>query len=469
MPRRKKFERFKINEHKYPSGNTRWQVSGTKRDGKRVREYFHHKAEALDRKGELEKDYHDEVIEKVLRRTSLSEDQLADAETALELNADSSLSTTITHYLKLIERANETGVSLDAAISFCEKHYRPEIDERSIQGAVSEFMKTRAACRPKTISDYSTSTNLLLQIGPDRPVHTVSLSSIEKILNKYKNLNTKKTYRRGFNTFFRWCQNHSYILENPCSRLDKIQSDRSRINILSLEECQRLLKAAMLYKDGIMLPGIALGLFAGLRPSEIEDLTKKNIKKDFILVEGGKLRRKLKRKVPITENLKEWLEYKPFKGLPPGYRDKLRALKTATKAKKWAQDVIRHTSISFQSDRDEDEGRTAYRNGTSKAMIDSHYREVIEETEHVTLFWSLTPGMIKDAKIQIELPPASQKVTWPTDTKLKKLVWAKPLSRLAVDLNVSDNAIRKRCKQHGIELPKNGHWQRQHSRATLQS
>ena len=42
---------------------------------------------------------------------------------------------------------------------------------------------------------------------------------------------------------------------------------------------------------------------------------------------------------------------------------------------------------------------------------------------------------------------------------------AKPLSRLAVDLNVSDSAIRKRCKQRGIELPKNGHWQREFQRA----
>jgi hypothetical protein len=35
-------------------------------------------------------------------------------------------------------------------------------------------------------------------------------------------------------------------------------------------------------------------------------------------------------------------------------------------------------------------------------------------------------------------------------------------------LNASGTAIRKRCKQHGMELPKNGHWQREFQQAKSQ-
>lgn len=48
-----------------------------------------------------------------------------------------------------------------------------------------------------------------------------------------------------------------------------------------------------------MVPSLVLLLFAGLRPSELEDLTIKDVKKDRIRVSGGKLRRQLNRSVPI--------------------------------------------------------------------------------------------------------------------------------------------------------------------------
>jgi hypothetical protein len=139
-------------------------------------------------------------------------------------------------------------------------------------------------------------------------------------------------------------------------------------------------------------------------------------------------------------------------------------IKEATQAKRWVNDILRHTSISYQLERDQDEPRTAFNNGTSTQMINQHYRDVIDDPEVITDFWALSPKAIEEVEIEIELK-GKRIVDWPTDAKLKKLVWAKPLSRLALDLDISDNAIRKRCKQHGIELPKNGHWQREFQRA----
>jgi hypothetical protein len=43
---------------------------------------------------------------------------------------------------------------------------------------------------------------------------------------------------------------------------------------------------------------------------------------------------------------------------------------------------------------------------------------------------------------------------------LRTLVWALPFVRLAAALGVSDVMVHKRCKQHGIETPTRGYWNR---------
>ena len=101
-------------------------------------------------------------------------------------------------------------------------------------------------------------------------------------------------------------------------------------------------------------------------------------------------------------------------------------------------------------------------NGTSAGVIDQHYRDVIDDPEVVKAFWLLTPKQVLSEEIELDLKKA-RVIEWPTDALLAKLVWEKPLSRLAVDLDITDSAIRKRCIKRKIELPRNGYWQKQKS------
>lgn len=47
-----------------------------------------------------------------------------------------------------------------------------------------------------------------------------------------------------------------------------------------------------------------------------------------------------------------------------------------------------------------------------------------------------------------------------TRQELYNLVWSKPMSRLALEYNISDNGLRKICKKFDIPLPLLGHWQK---------
>lgn len=458
MARPKKQEIFHLKPFKNASGTTSWRITGTKPDGSRVRKNFPDKITALQELADLEADLQSAVSSGPrAQRTLLTPEEISDAEVAIRAADGRGLATLIGHYLSLESRARAKGVTLDAALSFVESHYRNETKAVTILNAYTEFVASRSDGSQATKAYYESTLKHLLKPDPNKWVHAFTVSDIERVLASYKNANSKRTIRGAMATFFGWAVRHHYSMENPCDRLDKLQRDMSQIAALSLDECKRLLHATILMGDKATAACVAIGLFAGLRPSEIKDLKSENILADRIRVSGGKLRRKFKRSTPIPPVLAEWLKEFPFSGLPAGWSSKLKRLKNATKAKKWVQDIIRHTSITFQAERDKNETFTAYNNGTSKPMMDRHYRDLVDDERIVAEYWNLTPERLLAKPPEVDLG-IKRRVAWPDRKVLKKLVWEKPMIHAAKEIGVSDVALRKHCVKLGIDLPPQGHW-----------
>lgn len=457
MARPKKVQRFKIISFKNAAGSKSWRVAGTMPDGARVRQNFADKTDALRKLGDLELELEGMPEPRQALRTLFTPEELADAEAAAQQVRGLSLSKIVAHYLNLQGRARDKGVDLDQAITFFETRYRKESKAITILNATNEFLDTRQGIAESTRENYEIGLKLLQKPDPNRYVHDFTIGDLETILKKYKKVASQRTFRTLFSSFFAWAVRHHYCLENPCKRFDKLPKDMSQIAALTLEEANRLLVAASQFKNGEAAAVVAIGLFSGLRPSEIRDLKAEDILKEKIRVTGGKLRRQLKRSVPIHPVLAAWLEKYPFKGLPDGWDSKLKVLKKVTKAKRWVPDIIRHTSITFQTERDKNEALTAYNCGTSIEMMNRHYRDTIDDDETIAAFWALTPEKLKVPDKAVELP-SKTRIAWPDKASLKKLVWNKPMIHAAKDLGVSDVALRKQCLKLGIELPPRGHW-----------
>jgi integrase len=333
---KKENERFQIKSVRNKKRTT-FLVTGYKKDTTRVREKFKIKDDAIEFRVQLQKEEEAGEHNYNLERTTLSAEQLRDAENAVHLAGDHSLSRLVAHYLTLEKRIDHKhGLSLDAAISFTESHYQ----ELSIMMARQRFLDTQRGIEQSTHDHYANMTKLLIKDDPNKPVHRFSVTDIQRLLSPYKNANTHMTYRRGLSIFFNWSVRMHHCLENPCLRLGKAPRVTTDIAILSLEETERLLKAATLLHDGFMVASVAILVFAGLRPSELQELEPKNIKSDRIRVTGGKLRRKLKRSVPMCPVLQKWLKAYPFKGRPDAWVYKMRKLKTATKATHWVSGIL---------------------------------------------------------------------------------------------------------------------------------
>lgn len=466
MARPKKEQRYTIVRVKNSSGSVSFRVQGYKSNGERVRKNFKFRADAVEHQASLESEHSGRDCDYSLVRTTMSDEQLRDAENAVKHLGNRSL-TEVVLKLNEVEASllQKPGITLDQAITFARSHYRAEIQEITIYDARQKYLQTRSGITDNTQDHYSNVTKPLIESDPNRHVHQFTVRDLNDILSKYKNANSRRTFQSGFSIFFNWAVRNHYCLENPCERLDKAPATTSKIEILRLKAVKQLMKATILLNDGVMAPSIAILLFAGLRPSELFDLDAKDIRKGVIRVKGGKLRREINRSVPIPPVLATWLKSYPFSGIPKGWRYKLRKLKDASGAKNWVNDILRHTSISYQLERDKDEAQTAFHCGTSPKMINRHYRDVIDERDDITEFWALTPDKLKEVELKEALKNHFK--DWPSDEELKKLVWEKPLSRLAKDLGVSDNAIRKRCMNRKIVLPKNGHWQRQKARGLI--
>lgn len=460
MPRPTKIHHFKISEFTNSSGTKSWRVTGATKDGKRVRTNYSNKLEAVQAMGDLEAEFAGQIDVQKAKRTRLTHEQLGDAEAAIKSAPTRQLSKIVAHYINLEERALAKGISLDTALAFVESNYRAEKTSITILNAYDLFVDSKKDTAAKTEVHYKSSLKHLLLPDANKLVHEFTIRDIEKILANYKNVNSRRTYRRAFSAFFNWAVRHHYCFENPCDRLDKIPRDMTHIAALSFDECKRLLRASILQQNGTVAC-VAIGLFAGLRPSEIRDLKPEDILSDRIRVSGGKLRRTLKRSVPIPPVLSDWLREYPFTGLPKGWDKKLNKLKIATNASTWVQDVIRHTSITFQAERDKNESMTAFHCGTSVEMMNRHYRDIVDDAKTISEFWSLTPKALQMNPPDIQIA-SNSRVNWPDKQKLTALVWSMPLIHAAKEIGVSNVALKKHCTKLMIELPPHGHWLTRH-------
>lgn len=460
MGRPKKAEKkFKVSAFSNPGRSKAWRVSGTTYAGKRIRENYASRSEALQRQLDLEAEEEAHAAGNLqaegrptLRSTTLTESQLSEAEAAMAALSGKGFSEAVRIFHRIEEIADNKQTSISELLTFCENHFRKKMAPQSVLNAYNRFMMDRkeSGVAEKTLAYYRQSVHLLVKQAPNRNLHEVTVEDLEGLLRRYRNPTTKRSIRLALSTFFNWALRRQYCMENPCERLSPIRLDQKSVSILHLNEIKRLLKIATVYKDGACAAAVAIALFAGLRPSELQLLESNDIRENDIIVSKVKMSRKEVRKVPICDVLKAWLAKHPFKGVGSSYRNDFRYLKAATKAADWVQDVLRHTSISYQLERDRDEGIVCYHNGTSKSMLQRHYRRIIVGADDLHAFWSLSPEIV--AAVDIDLPPRKQqkRVQWPTDDALLAMLRGKSMVKAAAEIGVSDVAVRKHLKKNSL-------------------
>lgn len=445
--------RYRIDEVRNPGGSIAWKVSGSFK-GKKTRKQFNRRQDAEAFRADMEAKVAGISMEDRLLRTHLSASQQAEAEAAIRLANGRNLVELVSKQLEWERMGESKKVSHEKALRFFDVHFRAEVDEISLSDAIEEFLTKRrdSQVAEKTIANYSFSLKRLRETSTADRVSQVTLQEVEEVLKGFQTISSKRSIRTDVNAFFNWARNRRYVLENPCDRLDRLPKNDNRIRILRLEHSVNLLRAAIDFQEAKMVPSLAILLFAGLRPSEVAGLTPADFRESGIRVTEGKMARETNRVVPVPSVLQEWLALYPYVGRPEGYAYGMKRLKELSGTKvQWCQNILRHTSISFQWGRDKDMGLVEKHNGTSKSMMNRHYLEVIEDPKEIETFWNLTPETVKamrpDAPAGAKRP---KKVNWPDDPTLKMMIESMSMVAVAKALGVSDTAVRKRAIKRGL-------------------
>lgn len=95
----------------------------------------------------------------------------------------------------------------------------------------------------------------------------------EWLTAKAADLVTRNNIRRNIGTLFAFAVTRNYIPSNPVKHTTKAKEPQRAIEALTVNELRALLHTC----DGVLLPLVAIGAFAGIRPEEITKLRWSNV------------------------------------------------------------------------------------------------------------------------------------------------------------------------------------------------
>jgi integrase len=420
--------KFAVNPFTNVNGSESFRVTGTKVTGERVRENFKTEGEAVARKHQLEIESINGDTTISPRVTRLSAAQLADAETAVNIIGGKA--------------------TLAIVAQFWRENYREALTEKAIGPAFVEFIRAKESenCRPDTIRNlrdrvgrfakaagtdiaFESKRNEYTIRTPGKNLSLILPAEVRQFIHAGGSPENKNNERRALSNFFNWCARRGYCAETPMAKIDTIQLDESEPVVMPLDRVRKFVAAASSFKDGKLLPYVALGLFAGMRPKEISRISWDviNLPEKTITLGPKFAKMRGRRVIDMPANLVQWL--KPFAQskasiIPKNFRkdyDVIKAVigyaganrkpkcktdkngKTVVavdqpKLEPMAQDILRHTAISNHLAEHQHEGKTATWAGNSPDIIHKSYKGLVTVKE-AKQFWNIRPAKSTGKKI----------------------------------------------------------------------
>jgi integrase len=393
---------FRIVEFSNPSGGTAYRVTGWTLEGERIRQNFKTHLEAVTRKQELETQTANLETAGQTVFTRLNATEVNDAEGALSV----------------LRTAGHD--SLRQAAEFFIRNWRDPLKRIATVEAVRTFMaeKTAANRRRRHLDSLRQDLDRLVEKFGRKPVHELTKSDLLALIEAENRApRTQNHIRDRFHNFLGWCVKNGYAPENRAALIEKKSVDAGEIVVLTNDLVKKLLEAAVGFKDGKLVPYIALATFCAIRPDELARLSWEQIdlKEKQVTITASAAKKRGRRVVDMPENCIPWLRAHATRRTPirgANWRRDFEsvkelcgfgspALEDATEEEKkrkaglkvWPQDVLRHTGISCHYRLHEDEGKTAAWAGNSPDMIHTHYRALVSAKDAAAFF-----EIVPDAK-----------------------------------------------------------------------
>ena len=257
-------------------------------------------------------------------------------------------------------------------------HERGDIAERTIQGlrsAISQF---------------------IVSVGDSR-IDELDADRVRTYLDSLPvTLKSRQDYRLRLSGLFSYAVRKGWVTSNPCEKI-KIKVPRGEIVVLSVEACERLLRAAE--RNPRLVPYLACCLFGSLRPFEAQQLRWENVDLEtgHVHVLAATSKRREGRWVSMEAALVEWLRPHAKPSGPIVGQDHRRHWRGLMRAcgygpqNPWPTDCLRHAGCSMLLAIKRNRALVAEECGHSIATLRRHYRVPIRPAD-AERFWLLRPA-----------------------------------------------------------------------------
>jgi integrase len=231
-----------------------------------------------------------------------------------------------------------------------------------------------------------------------RPLDSVSATTIEQWLDSIPKLGpaTRNKYRKSLKSIFAYgcAKDRAWCHSNPLAGIEAEKETKAEPRAYTPEDAEAILVAALEMKSPI-LPSLALGFFAGLRPSEIAKIGLETIDLDSSEFRVPNDTKTGARMAPLTPACKAWLtaqerrKGKAWLGSGTDHSVEMRAVLQLAKVT-GIFDGLRHSFISYRVAEIRDVARVSDECGNSPNIIRKHYRQIVT-TEAAKKFFAIRP------------------------------------------------------------------------------
>lgn len=121
---------------------------------------------------------------------------------------------------------------------------------------------------------------------------------------------SRNHYRAALITFFFHAFEYGWAPTNPAACVKRAEPDRPKVAVLTPEQAKNLLEVAS-YTDPMVLPALALQMFAGLRVIEVPEINLGDLLYGNCEVVHVASSQTGSREIPVCDALRSWLQHGP--------------------------------------------------------------------------------------------------------------------------------------------------------------
>lgn len=289
------------------------------------------------------------------------------------------------------------------AVRFYVQHSAPAAGGHLLETVFDAYMKSKrdANRRPRTIRDAEGKLKSFVYDNKNRPAHTVTTDDITAWIDDRGYVgSTRDAYRRAFLALFNFALKRRFVERNPAAAIERTSGDQTMPTIHSVAEVKKLMHTAETMHPA-MIPYLAIGYFAGLRPeNELAGLNWRDVDltERLIRVDPATAKKRRQRYVDIADNLALWLApHMRTEGRIFYSRRWLRAIRDKAGIT-WAKDVMRHSYASYHVAAHNNAAQTAAQLGHAGAVdvLFNNYRSLVKPKD-AAKYWKIKPA--QSAKI----------------------------------------------------------------------